>query len=253
MAKARDFGRKPSLTKPLVEVGGRPILWHLMKIYDTFGYKHFVLPLGYKGDMIKEYFMDYEWRNNDFRIALKDKKISFNQDPKEDWTIDLVDTGLEAKTALRLLRVKEALKDCDTFMLTYGDGLADVDLHALLEFHKQKGKIVTITGLHPISKYGVIDINDQHLVNEFKEKPILNDLINGGFMVLNKKVFDYLTEDNVMFEDAILPLLAEKGEVALYKHQGFWQCMDTYRDFLALNEMWENNPLWKVWEKQKNI
>lgn len=239
--------------KPMVEIGGRPILWHLMKIYDHFGHKHFVLPLGYKGEVIKEYFMDYDWRNNDFRISLKDKKISFDHDAKEDWVIDLVDTGQKAMTGLRLYRVKKYLEKHEMFMLTYGDGVANIDLDALLAFHREKGKLVTITGLHPISKYGVFDVDENQLVNEFKEKPILDDYINGGFMVMNRGVLDYITEENTMLVDSLLPMLAKQGEVALYKHQGFWHCMDTYRDFVKLNDMWKTGAQWKIWGDDHDV
>lgn len=235
--------------KPMVRIGKWPILWHIMKIYSVFGHKEFILTLGYKGEMIKEYFMRYDLVDNDFRLSLRDKNVIFkNQNPREDWVIDFVDTGQESKTALRLYKVKDYLKDEDTFMVTYGDGVANIDIEKLLRFHKEKGKIATITALHPRSKYGVIETDGNGTVKAFKEKPVLNDFINGGFMVFDKKVFDYLDDRNVMLVDDTLPILAQKGEVALFRHEGFWHCMDTYKDYLDLNKMWENNPQWKIWQ-----
>lgn len=236
--------------KPLVEIGGRPILWHIMKIYSVFGHRDFVLALGSKGEMIKEYFMDYDWRDNDFTLRLRDKKIDFkNQTAKEDWTIDFADTGEKSLTALRLYKLKDYVKDEENFMLTYGDGIADIDVDKLVKFHLEKGKILTITGLHPRSKYGVVKTTNDGLVKEFKEKPILDNFINGGFMVFNKRIFDVLDQRNVMLVDDTLPRLAEMGEVALYHHEEFWHCMDTYKDYLELNKMWEENPEWKIWDK----
>lgn len=235
--------------KPLVEIGAKPILWHIMKIYSAFGYGEFILTLGYKGKMIKEYFMDYDWRDNNFKLSLMDKEIIFNnKDAREDWIIDFIDTGRESQTALRLYKLKDHLKDEDTFMLTYGDGVADVNIDKLIEFHREKGKIVTVTALHPRSKYGVIRTDGDGLVEEFKEKPILNDFVNGGFMVFDRKIFDYLDNRNVMLVYDTLPRLAAKGEVALFHHEGFWHCMDTYKDYLRLNKMWRNNPGWKIWK-----
>lgn len=236
--------------KPLVEIGSHPILWHIMKTYSVFGHRDFVLALGSKGDMIKEYFMGQDWRDNDFTLKLKDKTIDFkNSSAKEDWTIDFADTGDKSLTGLRLYKLKDYLKDEENFMLTYGDGVADIDIEKLIEFHKQKGKILTITGLHPRSKYGVVKTTEDGLVKEFKEKPILDNFINGGFMVFNKRIFDFLDQRNVMLVDDTLPKLAKMGEVALYHHEGFWHCMDTYKDYLELNKMWQENPEWKIWDK----
>jgi len=236
--------------KPLVEVGGKPILWHIMKMYSEYGHNHFVLALGYKGDMIKKYFMDYDWMANDFTLNLKDKSVILkNNNSKENWTIDFVDTGQEAMTALRLFRLRDYLKDEEDFMLTYGDGVADVNIDEVIKIHKEKGKILTITGIHPRSKYGVVKVRDDDVVEEFKEKPILNDFVNGGFMVLNKRIFEHLDQKNVMLVFGTLPLLAKRGEVVLHHHKGFWHCMDTYRDYLELNKMWDENPEWKIWDK----
>lgn len=236
--------------KPLVEIGGRPILWHIMKIYSEFNQKDFVLALGKKGEMIKEYFMGHDWRSNDFTLHLKDKTVDFkNTKAREDWNIDFVDTGDDSLTALRLYNLKDYLEGEDNFMLTYGDGLANVDIDKLIKFHLEKGKILTITGLHPRSKYGVVKTTKDGLVTEFKEKPILDNFINGGFMIFNKRIFDILDQRNVMLVDDTLPKLAEQGEVALYHHEGYWHCMDTYKDYLVLNEAWNENPEWKIWDK----
>ena len=236
--------------KPLIKIGKNPILWHIMKIYAAFNQKEFILALGAKGDMIKEYFMDYDWRNNDFQLSLRDKNIIFRkQNAGDDWQIDFVDTGENSLTALRLYRVKDYLKDEDNFMLTYGDGVADINIDKLIRYHQEKGKIITITALHPLTKYGVIETDGNGLVKEFKEKPILDNFINGGFMVINKKIFDYLDNRNVMLVYDTLPKLAKRGEVALYHHEGFWHCMDTYKDYQELNKIWQEEKCpWKIWQ-----
>lgn len=228
--------------KPLIKIGNKPILTHIMKRYSHYGHHQFVLPLGYKGDMIKEYFINSYWKGNDCKLCLADEDLISYSTHWVDlrWEIDFVDTGLESKTALRLYKVKHLLENDDVFMLTYGDGLADIDIDKLIRFHHKMGKIVTITGLHPRSKYGVIDVDDNGIVREFKEKPILKDFINGGFMVINKKIFDHLDDKNVMLVYDTLPKLAQMGEVAVYHHEGFWHCMDTFKDYEDLNKMWED-------------
>ena len=235
--------------KPLVSVGGMPILWHIMKHYSHYGYNEFILCLGYKGDMIKKFFLDYEWMANDFTINLKNRMewITHFRNELEDWKITLAETGEESMTARRLKLVEKYI-DGDTFMLTYGDGVSNVNIKELLEFHKKTGKIVTLTGIHPPSKYGVLDVKGD-VVKDFREKPVLNDLINGGFMVMNKKVFEHIKEeDNTMLVDKQLPLLSKKGEVNVFVHKGSWYCMDTYRDYLKLNEIWNSGKApWKTW------
>lgn len=238
--------------KPLVEIGGKPIIWHIMKIYSHFGYKTFFLPLGYKGEMIKEYFIHYDWRSNDFSLSLNNKEIKIQTaKTDEDWNIHFIDTGLESKTAKRLFHLKKYLEKYPTFMLTYGDGVADINIKKLLQFHFSQRRIVTITGLHPHSKYGVINISKDNIVQEFKEKPILDDFINGGFMVINREIFNYLDDRNVMLVDDTLPELTKTEEVALYHHEGFWHCMDTYRDYINLNSLWDKDPAWKIWGKKE--
>lgn len=238
--------------KALVEIGDRPILWHIMKIYSHQGFNHFVLCLGEKGKMIKEYFMHRDWLDNDFQLSLKQKEMKLiSNNHQEEWTIDFFDTGEETKTALRLYKLRDYLKDYEDFMITYGDGVADVNISALINQHKKMRKTVTITALHPRTKYGIVRYDERGLVKEFQEKPVLNDLINGGFWVFNKKIWEHLDGRNVMMVEDTLPKLALKGEVAFYLHEGFWQCMDTYKDYLQLNEMWEkgDHP-WTVWEKK---
>ncbi len=236
--------------KPLVTVGPHPIIWHIMKIYSHYGHNEFILPLGYKGDSLKEYFVNFNWRNNDFTLGLKNKDISLhNFHGIDDWKVSFVDTGLETLTGLRLYKVKHLLKDEENFFLTYGDGLADINISALLKFHLEKGKIATITGINMNSRYGILDVNhEEGLITNFSEKPKGEEYINGGFMVFNKRIFDFLTSEDIMFENDLLPKLARMKELAIFKHHGFWQCMDTHRDYLHLNKIWEEDKPWKVWQ-----
>lgn len=238
--------------KPLVKIGDMPILWHIMKIYSHYGHKEFILPLGYKGEMIKDFFVNFNWRVNDFTLNLKTKEIENHKNHNdENWKIHFVDTGLKSKTSLRLYNVRELLEGEEMFMLTYGDGIADIDISKLVEFHKNKGKLVTISGINVMSKFGVLDVGEDSLAKKFKEKPQADGIINGGFMVFDKKVLEHLTNENTMIVKSLLPMLAEKGEIAVYRHEGFWDCMDTYRDYLALNKMWsEGNTPWVVWDKK---
>jgi glucose-1-phosphate cytidylyltransferase len=236
--------------KPLVPIGDMPIIWHIMKLYAHNGHNEFILPLGYKGDMIKEFFMDFNWRANDFTLNLQSKDINVHENHKnEPWNIHFVDTGLKSGTGLRLYKVKQLLKDDDIFMLTYGDGVADIDINALLDFHKKQNTIATITGVNVTSRFGVLQTKGSK-VDKFAEKPVNEDMINAGFMVFNRQVFDYLDGSDVMLEDAghgLLPHLAKLKQVSVYHHKGIWHCMDTYRDYLKLNKLWDKNPKWKVW------
>ena len=237
--------------KPMVEIGGKPILWHIMKIYSHYGIKDFVLSLGYKGEMIKEYFYHYEILNNDFTIELGNKKnIEIHSNNAEkDWRITLADTGDKALKGARLKRVQQYVDD-DTFMLTYGDGLADVDINALLAFHNKHGKLATVTGINPASLFGELKIKGNQ-VESFIEKPRDGDgLINGGFFVFNKGIFDYLSADeNCDLEIGPLEKIAGEGQLMVYKHRGSWTCMDTIRDMEYLNKLWvEGRAGWKVWE-----
>ncbi|MFH1055293.1 MAG: glucose-1-phosphate cytidylyltransferase [Candidatus Altiarchaeota archaeon] len=236
--------------KPLVEVGGRPLLWHLMHIYAKYGFKEFVLCLGYKGNLIKEYFLNYDAMNNDFTIHLGDRKeIAVHSMHREhDWRVTLADTDEESLTGTRIKKIEKYI-DSDTFMLTYGDGLADVDIKKLLEFHKSHGKIGTITGVHPSSRFGEIQAEGGRVLS-FHEKPSsFSGLINGGFFVFDKKFFRYLDlEKNQALEAKPLVELSREGELMVFKHEGFWQCMDTYREVEILNNLWNSGkPPWKIW------
>lgn len=232
--------------KPIVEIGGKPILWHIMKIYAYYGYRDFVLALGYKGDYIKDYFLRQKYHESDFCLNTKNGEISrIAPDSKEEFNIIFADTGLETPHGERILRLKKYI-DEDLFMVTYGDGVADININELVAFHKNKGKIATITGVYPVSRWGLINVGNDGLINQFDQKPTLYGYVNGGFMVFNKKFFDFLKPGD-MIEDAFPRLISEK-QLALYKHQGFWYCMDTYREYLKLNEFWQNNPQWKIWQ-----
>ena len=241
--------------KPLVEIGGRPVLWHIMKIYSHYGFRRFILCLGYKGEMIKDYFLNYRTRQNNFTIGLKENKISiYDQDDIEDWEITMVDTGKTAETGTRVKRIENYVNS-DVFLLTYGDGVANVDMAKLLKFHRSHGKLGTVTGALAPSRYGEL-MTEDNLVVRFSEKPQLisadgTGFISGGYFVLNKKFFDYLRdEDNCYLEGEALHNLATDRELAIYRHDGFWQCMDTYRENLLLNRLWENGRPWAVWENE---
>jgi glucose-1-phosphate cytidylyltransferase len=237
--------------KPLVEIGGMPILWHIMKIYSHYGHKEFILPLGYKGELIKQFFINFNWRANDFTLDFMDNKLNVHENhKKEDWIIHFIDTGLDTKTALRLKKVETIIGDDGEFMLTYGDGVADIDINSLIEHHHKNNKIITLTGINKLSQYGIIEIDKNDCATEFKEKPPSNDVINGGFMVLKKSIFRFLNEkENYMFEEKTIPELALKKEVSIYRHNGFWHSMDTYRDYINLNKIWKEEKIWKIWNK----
>jgi glucose-1-phosphate cytidylyltransferase len=235
--------------KALVEIGGRPILWHLMRIYYRYGYRRFILALGYKGEMIKDYFLNYQWRDQDFTLDLRSGKcISHAHDEAlEDWEITFLETGSKTQTGGRLWRAQRFI-DGDTFLFNYCDGLSDVDLDALVEFHKAKRKVATLTGFHPRSRYGVVRADGDQTVNYWQEKPMMSELTSGGFFVMNTRIFDYLGEDTIL-ETTALERLSEERELALFPHHGFWFSMDTYKEALMLNEMWAKGaPPWKVWQ-----
>jgi glucose-1-phosphate cytidylyltransferase len=237
--------------KPMIEIGGKPILWHIMKIYESYGFNDFIICLGYKGYMIKEYFMNYYMHNSDISIDLANNEFKIHQSKAENFKITLVDTGLETKTAGRLLKVKEHIGN-DTFMLTYGDGVADINLQELLNFHNAHGKIATVTSIQPAGRFGSLDIDEQNNVNRFIEKPKGDGFwINGGFFILNANVFDYLKGncEDVMWEDEPLEQLALDGELYAHKHNGFWKCIDALRDKIELEELWNtDNAKWKNWK-----
>lgn len=234
--------------KPMVEIGGRPILWHIMKIYAYYNYRDFILALGYKGDYIKNYFLKQKYYTSDFRLNTKEGRISnikYNDDfDEDDFNIIFANTGLETPHGERVLKLKEYITE-DLFMVTYGDGVADIDIDKLVNFHKRQGVIATITGVHPISRWGLVKTDGNNLVSQFSQKPLLYDYVNGGFMIFKKEFLDFIKEGD-MIEETIVRLIPQK-QVALYKHEGFWYGMDTYKDFITLNELWEKDPKWKIW------
>jgi len=238
------------IPKPMVPIGTKPILWHIMKIYSHYGFKRFIICLGYKGEIIKEYFLHYRIRNSDFTIDLsnhEDIRVH-NLHREDDWKVTLADTGLKAMTGARIKRIEKYI-DTKKFLLTYGDGVANIDIKNLLAFHTSHKKIATITGVKPPSRFGEL-IAKQNKVIEFSEKPqVASSLINGGFFIFNRDMFRYLSEDDgCILEREPLEKLAKDGELMVYQHTGFWQCMDTLRDVNLLNEYWESGDIpWKVW------
>ncbi len=227
--------------KPMVEIGGRPILWHVMKIYEKYNFCDFVLALGYKGEFIKDYFMHYHARMSDFSVNLKTGNIDFTNPTAEDWNISLIDTGSSTMTGGRLLRLKPILEKSGTFMLTYGDGVSNVNIKELLEFHKSHGKLATVTSVRPPARFGGMLIGDEGRVLNFKEKPQAGEgWINGGFFVFEQGIFDYLENDSTILEQFPLENLTKNGQLMAYEHDGYWQCMDTVRDRDALQELWSS-------------
>jgi glucose-1-phosphate cytidylyltransferase len=226
--------------KPMVEIGGKPILWHLMKSYEYYGYNDFFLALGYKGDIIKDYFMNYHARQSNLSLNLKSGKVIYSEPNSEDWNMSLIDTGALTMTGGRLLRLKKFLKNSGTFMLTYGDGLSNINIDELVKFHRSHGKLATVSAVRPPVRFGELIIKDNK-VSHFHEKPQASEgWINGGFFVFEPEVFDFLTDDTTFLEREPLEQLAKKGELMAYKHSGFWQCMDTVRDRDLLEEKWQN-------------
>lgn len=238
--------------KPLVEIGGRPIIWHIMKIYSYYGINDFIILLGYKGYMIKEFFDNYRRHLFDMRLDFKLNKseiIKKSRIEEENWKIELIDTGENSMTGGRLKRAFEYLKDEETFCLTYGDGVSNIDIKEEIKFHKKHKKTATISAVFPPARYGAINIGKDNTVIDFIEKPKGdNSYINGGFFILNKEIFDYLEDDSTVFEQKPLRELAKNNQLVAYKHEGFWQCMDTQRDKSLLEQMWsENKAPWKLW------
>jgi glucose-1-phosphate cytidylyltransferase len=232
----------------MIEIGGQPILWHIMKMYSSFGYDEFIICLGYKGYVIKEFFADYYLHMSDVTFDLARNAMRVHRNNSEDWTVTLADTGLETMTGGRIKRVKEYIGNED-FFLTYGDGVSDVDINAVYKLHKEHNKIATITTVNVPQRYGVIDMDDSGLVTRFKEKSADDShLINGGFMCLSPKVFDYIEGDSIMFEREPMESIASDGQLVAYRHDGFWQCMDTQRDKELLEKLLaEGKAPWKKW------
>lgn len=247
---AGGFGTRLSeytklVPKPMVEIGNKPILWHIMNHYARFGYKEFIIALGYKGEVIKNYFLQYYALNNDFTMDLSDGRIQYINERPLDWKVSLVDTGANSMTGGRILRLKELIGGED-FMVTYGDAVSDVNIGKLVDAYKASGRLAMVTAVHPTARFGELQIDDDLYVREFKEKPQINQgWINGGFFVLSPKVFDYIRDDSTVFEREPLEKLARDGELKTYLHEGFWQCMDTARDRDYLNKLWdEGNAPW---------
>jgi glucose-1-phosphate cytidylyltransferase len=237
------------MPKPMVEVGGKPILWHIMKIYSEYGFNEFVILLGYKGYYIKEYFANYFLHQSDVTIDLKNNSMEILNSSSEPWKVTLLDTGANSMTGGRIKRAQDFVGD-EPFMLTYGDGVSDVDISKLLEFHKEHGKTMTMMSALPDGRFGALDISASGQVEEFQEKPKGDgNWINAGFFVCEPKVFDYITEgDATVFEQEPLRKLAKDGEIFTFKHEGFWKPMDSLKDKNDLNQLWnENKAPWKVW------
>ncbi len=235
--------------KPMVEVGGRPIIWHIMNIYAAYGFKEFIVALGYKGEVIKSYFLDQYYLENDFTINLSDGKKQVHDKAAKDWIVHLIDTGIATQTSGRIKRLAKWIGN-EPFMLTYGDGVANVDIRQLIDYHKSRGKLATITAVRPPARFGALNFDGENMhVNDFIEKPQMGEgWINGGFFVLQPDVLDYLGGDSEIFERAPLQNLANNNQLVAYKHEGFWQCMDTLRDVRLLEGMWEAGAApWKVW------
>lgn len=238
--------------KPMIEIGEMPILWHIMKIYSTYGYHEFIICCGYRGYMIKEYFADYFLHMSDVTFDFaQDNKMIIHNNVAEPWKVTLIDTGEETMTGCRIKKIQPYIEEGESFMLTYGDGVADVDLHQLLKHHQEHKKTITITATQPSGKFGMLNIEEDSTVTTFLEKPQGDGgWINGGYMVLNYNVFQYLSDDEkLVFEQEPLEQAAKEGQLTAYKHYGFWKPMDTIRDKDLLNRMWKKNEApWKIWE-----
>ncbi len=250
---AGGFGTRLSeetsvVPKPMVEIGGKPILWHIMKSYSSHGFNEFVILLGYKAYAIKEYFANYFLHQNDVELDLRNNQMRILNNYTEDWKVTLIDTGLKTMTGGRLKRAKEYINN-EPFMFTYGDGVSNIDVKALVDFHKAHGKLITMTSISLDGRYGALKIDENNLVTSFKEKPKGDaNRINGGFFVCQPEVLDYIAGDHQMFENEPLEQLAKEGQLMTYKHDDFWQCMDTLRDKRYLEGLWEaGSPPWKIW------
>ena len=237
------------IPKPMVEIGGKPILWHILKTYAAHGINDFIICCGYKAYVIKEYFANYFRHNSDIAVSLTDGEITILQSPQEKWNITCIDTGLNTMTGGRIKRIQEYIGD-EPFLLTYGDGVADINITEAIQKHNDAGKFISVTVYKPSGKFGAVEINKNGLVESFQEKPAGDkSWINAGYFVCEPEVFDYLdSNDNVIFEREPLEKLAQAGQMNSYKHNGFWKPMDTMRDCIELNQMWDgNNAPWKKW------
>lgn len=235
--------------KPMIEIGERPILWHIMKYYSQYGFHDFVICLGYKQYVVKEFFADYFLHTSDVTFDLTNNSMEVHNNYSEPWKVTLVDTGLNTMTGGRIKRIQPYIGD-EPFMLTYGDGVCDVNLDNLLDFHKSHGKTATMTTVNIAQLKGVLDINEENVVNSFREKAETDaSLINGGFMILNPEIFSYLKDDTTILEQEPLQRLAQEGQLMSFHHNGFWQCMDTQREMKKLEDLWQSGKApWKIWE-----
>lgn len=235
--------------KPMIEIGGKPILWHIMKIFSYYGYNDFIICLGYKGYMIKEYFLNFSLQNSDVTVDYRNhNQLTFHQKVYEPWKITMVDTGIDSMTGGRIKRVKDFIEG-DTFLMTYGDGVANVNIKKLVDFHKKHGRLVTVTATQPMGRYGSLNLSGDTVIS-FHEKTVKEaNWINGGFFVMGKKFIDYIENDFSVLEKEPLEKVAQEGNLIAYKHYDFWQPMDTMRDKSFLEELWKtNNAPWKVWK-----
>ncbi len=242
-----------AIPKPLVEVGDKPIVWHIMKMYAHYGIRRFIMSLGHKGETIVDYFSNYSLRNNDSTIRFGGKERVFRNGGDHDvdnWEITFALTGADTMTGGRLRRIMKYI-DQDVFFCTYGDGVADVNLNELHEFHRSRNSVATLTGVHLPTTFGIVEAGEDNTVTSFREKPVLPGFINGGFFVFNSDVFDFIDGDATVLEAEPFRALAKEGKISLFRHGGFWQCMDTYKDYETLNKMWKTGTApWKVWAEE---
>ena len=235
--------------KPMIEIGGQPILWHIMKIYSAYGFNEFVICAGYKQHIVKEYFADYFLHTSDVTFDFtNNNEMMIHHNTAEPWKVTVVDTGLNTMTGGRIKRIQKYVGN-EAFMLTYGDGVSNVDISQLLEFHKRNKKLITMTAVNVGQRFGVLDIDKEGLIQSFREKKDLDgSMINAGFMVIEPKIFDYIDGDETVFEQRPLEQVASEGQLVAYKHEGFWKCMDTQRDKMQLEKLWaEGKAPWKIW------
>jgi len=236
-----------SIPKPMIEIGGKPLLWHLLKFFSYYGQNDFVIALGYKSEIIKKYFLEYSNLHSNLKIDLSSGLIDASPQFPENWKVDLIETGYQSMTGGRLLRLKDQVDG--TFIFTYGDGLSNIDIGALVNFHKSHGKLATVTAVRPIQRFGILKLSDSNLVECFAEKPEQKtELVNGGYFVLEPQVFDYIDNDETIWEKEPCERLVTDGQMMAYNHSGFWQCVDTLHELRLLRDMWKSgNAGWHVW------
>jgi glucose-1-phosphate cytidylyltransferase len=235
--------------KPMIEIGDRPMLWHIMKMYAHWGFREFVIALGYKGEVIKRYFLEYHAIQNDTTVSLASGQVEVHDVERDDWTVHLIDTGAETQTGGRVKRLEPWLKD-GTFLLTYGDGVADVDLQEVVRFHRRHGRLATVTAVRPPARFGELVLDGEHVAAFTEKAQVGEGWINGGFLVLEPQVLAYLEDDRTSLERYALERLAAEGQLAAFRHHGFWQCMDTMRDVRVLEGLWHSGkPPWRVWTR----